>query len=151
MGGNVWETCFRFCFWGTSFPKYAGPYAHSSESIYHLYKQTQIFCVSSSKSVLMNSFDIFISHLILPLILLPFSRAHCLPLAGIRADPLGVSVTGWLLAVPLKDQTNSRSNFTVGPPASCAMGPCQWRREALPVESSIAQTFSCLQTAGHSY
>jgi len=114
----------------------AGPYAHGGESIYHLHKQTQIFFVISCKSVLMNSFDIFRSHLILPLILLPFSCALCLPLAGIMADPLGVSTSGWLLAVPLKDQTNSSSNFTVGPPASCAVGPCQWRRETLPVESS---------------
>lgn len=75
----------------------------------------------------MNNFDIFRSHLILPLILLPFSRALCLPLAGIMADPLGVSASGWLLAVPLKDQTNSRSNFTVGPPASGGVRPCQWK------------------------
>lgn len=95
--------------------------------MYHLHKQVQIFSISSSESALMSSFDIFISHFILPLILVPFCRALCLPLAGITADPLGVSASGWLLSVSLKDQTSGHSNSTVGPPASCVVRPCQWK------------------------
>lgn len=125
-GRSAWETCFWFRFGGISFLLYAGPYAYRGESVYH-HKQTQIFSVSLSKSVLMSGFDIFISHLILLLILVPFSCALCLPLAGITADPLGVSASGWLFAVSLKDQTNSRSNSTVRPPASCVVRPCQWK------------------------
>lgn len=148
-GRSAWETWFWIRFGGISFLLYAGPYPYRIESVYHLHKQTQIF--SKFKQICFNErFWHFISHLILPLILVPFSRALCLPLAGIMADPLGVSASGWLLAVSLKDQTLSRSNSTRRPPASCTMGPCQLRHEALPVESSIAQTFSCLQTTGRS-
>lgn len=60
-GRSAWETCFWFCFGGISFLLYTSPYAYRGESVYHLHKQTQIFSVSLSKSVLMSGFDIFIS------------------------------------------------------------------------------------------